>query len=80
MTVLAVGTWVQIISLLAAITVCYQLSAGFSAVSATGIEAPFVLICFLGVMDALGKVINGVAVFRDWILLSTARQIRSSAQ
>jgi len=60
---------VQILSITAAIAVCWLIGSQ----AATAIGAPetmvwgFAFICVLGVVDALGKMLSSVAISRDWV-------------
>ena len=64
MPVLKAGIAVQVTSMLAATVLCCVLSTQHS----TAAEAwPFLLICALGVADAMGKILTGVAIIRDWV-------------
>lgn len=60
------GTGVQVASLLSATAVCLILRQNASVGSPQPIW-PFIIICLLGVADAMGKILTGVAILRDWV-------------
>ena len=65
MPVLKAGIAVQVASMLAATVLCCVLSTEQSTAAAAA--WPFLLICALGVADAMGKILTGVAIIRDWV-------------
>jgi len=62
--VLVAGTTVQIASLIAATAVCLFMNHHAELARTAW---PFIVICSLGVLDAMGKILTGVAIFRDWV-------------